>query len=270
MRVVTTVSWIPIHPTHAIERIRILIRFASPLPAKMVTRLGDLIESRRQEAGLGPRTEINQKTFRFAVDTSSSPVVDETSFGWQFKRETGSGAVVEAIVLDPQGLLYESAEYVRWGPFADRYTRLTNDIVSKLAGDVNVQAVALEYFDRFVFDGPVLDAHPGTLVKTELADVLPESARSGREFWHIHRGWFEGEEPHRFLVNQNIDAQPAKRPNGQDIRSVAIYTKVERQANGGDVDLSELGADLNVMHDVSIRVIRDALRDDVQRRVGLA
>ena len=93
--------------------------------------------------------------------------------------------------------------------------------------------------------------------------------RAGRELWHVHRGWFEESEGCRLLVNQNIDAQQAKTADGRDARSVAIYTKVERQANGGDVDLASLQVDLDAMHGVSKRVIREALRDEAQEKVGL-
>ena len=83
------------------------------------------------------------------------------------------------------------------------------------------------------------------------------------------RPWFEGEGGQRYLVNQNVDAQQAKTADDRDVRSALIYTKVERTSDGIEIDLSQLGESLDAMHDVSKRVIRDALIEEMQLRVGL-
>lgn len=265
---VSTVTWLPIHPTHAIERTRIVIQFQNPLHHKMVSRLGEQFDQVRKEFGFGARIET-QAHMVTLVQADATPVVSPKAVGWQFNRTTEQGALMEVVVLDPQNFVYESAEYVRWALFADRLSRMTGSMVAELQRDVDVQSVALEYFDRFVFGGTIDQSVPSGLVRNELLCSLPDSATSGSELWHVHRGWFEGEGPNRFLVNQNIDAQQARNPEGKDVRSVVIYTKVERQAQSGNVDLSTLANDLGAMHDVSKRVIRDALIEDAQKRVGL-
>ena len=266
---VSNVAWLPIHPAHAIERTRIVIQFLRPLHHKMVTRLGDQFDQRRQEFGFGARIETQAHMVTLTPAENAPPVVSPKAIGWQFNRTTEQGALMEVLVLDPQSLIYESGEYVRWALFSDRLSRMTGSMVQELQRDVDVQSVALEYFDRFVFDGANGQPVPSSLVRNELLCALPGSATSGRELWHVHRGWFEGEGHQRFLVNQNVDAQQAQNTEGQDVRSVVIYTKVERQAQGGEFDLSTLAADLDAMHDISKRVIRDALVEDAQKRVGL-
>jgi uncharacterized protein (TIGR04255 family) len=235
----------------------------------MVTRLGDQFDQNRQEFGFGARVETQAHMVTLTPAGNAAPVVSPKAIGWQFNRTTEQGVLMEVLVLDPQSLIYESGEYVRWALFSDRLSRMTGSMVQELQRDVDVQSVALEYFDRFVFDGASGQPVPSSLIKNELLCALPDSSTSGRELWHVHRGWFEGEGHQRLLVNQNVDAQQTQNTEGQDVRSVVIYTKVERQAQGGEFDLSTLVADLDAMHDVSKKVIRDALVENAQKRVGL-
>jgi len=130
----------------------------------------------------------------------------------------------------------------------------------------------LEYFDRFIFrqedkNDTVLPA-PHMLLKRELTSILSHEAQSGNEPWHLHRGWFEGKEPSRFLVNQNIDAQYLIE-NGRQLPSVTIFTKIEQRNPGADLDLSALKRNLDEMHDLSKTIFKNALVDDVARKVGL-
>ena len=261
-------AWLPIHPTHAIERTRIVIQFSQPIPQKMVSRLGEQFDGLRLDFGFGARIETQMQSVTMNP-AGVEPVFSQRASGWQFVREQAPGVILEAMILEPQGFVYETAEYVRWALFWDRLSRMTTEILEQLQKDVGVRSVALEYFDRFYFDGGITDAVPSALVRPELISALPESACSGRELWHVHRGWFEGEGAQRYLVNQNVDAQQAKTAEDRDVRSALIYTKVERTADDIEIDLSHLGETLDAMHDVSKRVIQDALIEEMQLRVGL-
>jgi uncharacterized protein (TIGR04255 family) len=261
-------AWLPIHPTHAIERTRVVIEFSQPIPQKMVSRLGEQFDGISHDFGFGARIETQMQSVMMPP-AGAEPIFSQRANGWQFVREQTPGAILEALILEPQGFVYETAEYVRWALFSDRLARMTTDLLQQLQKDVGVRSVALEYFDRFYFDGGITSAVPSALVRTELISALPDSACSGRELWHVHRGWFEGEGAHRYLVNQNVDAQQAKTADDRDVRSALIYTKVERTSDGIEIDLSHLGESLDAMHDVSKRVIRDALIEEMQLRVGL-
>lgn len=261
--------WTPIRPNHAIERTRVLIQFATPISNKVVSTLGKLVEEGRHLSGLGPRVEVLSDDIAVAAGAAGPQFLTQRSVGWQFNRETEPGAVVEALVLGHRSFIYETTEYVRWRLFKERYSSLTDGVINKLASDVDVQSIALEYFDRFVFDGPMIQASPDLLLHKVFSSNLPASARSGNELWHVHRGWFEGVGNGRFLINQNITAEDGKMPDGTDVRSVSIFTKVEHQSNGSEIDLNTILVDIDSMHDVSKRVISEALLDNAKQKVGL-
>lgn len=261
--------WTPIRPNHAIERTRILIQFATPISNKVISGLGKLVDDQRPQTGLGPRFEVHSDDIAVTAGVSGPQFLSQRSVGWQFNRETEPGVVVEALILGQRSFLYETTEYVRWGLFKERYSNLTSEVIKKLATDVDVLAIALEYFDRFIFSGSLIDASPSLLINNLLCTNLPPSARSGNELWHLHRGWFEGFGENRFLINQNITAENGKKPDDTDVRSVSIYTKVEHQSNDSEIDLNAILANIDGMHVVSKRVVSETLLEDVKQKVGL-
>ena len=184
-------SWRPIHPNHAIERTRISVQFKDKLPQKTIQKLGEAFESQRASFGFGPRVEVQTHTVTFATDTPLGPLVAQQARGWQFVREAGLGNVLEALVLDPEGLVYENVEYVRWADFWLRASQMILPLVDGVAAVTDLRQFALEYFDRFVYEGSATDASPTKLIQHRLTDTLSDAAKSGEELWHIHRGWYE-------------------------------------------------------------------------------
>jgi uncharacterized protein (TIGR04255 family) len=262
------VTWEPFAANHAIERVRIVVHFAQPIQAKQASAFAALIESRRSNLGFGPQISGLVSVVEIDANTGEHQFTKNPA-GWRFLNTSSEGATIEALILSPQFLLYEAATYTRWAAFWERYDTITSEIRTRIHEAVNVRAVALEYVDRFRFSGLPQSAAPAGLIRDAIVDSLPDSARSGREPWHVHRGWFEGEEPHRFLVNQNIEAQTIRVEGNEARRGVGILTKVERQSTTSDLDISSLPDDIDMMHTLSKRVMRDALVQTMCERVGL-
>lgn len=258
-------SWAPITPNHAIVRVRIIIFFAEPVTAKIAENLAENID--RRALGFGARTSVPANSIE--IDSTGIPRVLERLTGWQFARDTEAGQTVEALTLNPQFLAYESAEYGRWSEFIERYQQITDEIRLEIKRTIDVKATALEYLDRFVFEGDPDAASPTLLIQRGIVKSLPESILSGQGLWHVHRGWFENVPPHRFLINQNIDAQPYKRADAPERRGIGILTKVEQRPHDGSLDISSFSDDIAHMHDVSNRVVREALIENMRIRVGL-
>ncbi len=261
-------TWEPFTAHHAIERVRIVIHFDQAIQLKQVASFASIVEAKRCEFGFGPQTTTNSNTVEIDASTGEARL-SKKPFGWSFSKTKSDGAALEAIILNPQFLLYDIATYDRWVTFWSRYEAISSDLRERIQADINVRAVSLEYLDRFRFYGPTEAAQPGLLVRESIIGSLPSNVSSGRELWHVHRGWFEGNEPHRFLVNQNLDAQSVQDADDSEVRSLAILTKVERQSASGDLDISTLSDDIHVMHTLSKRVVCDTLVDDMCIRVGL-
>lgn len=262
-------SWNPIHPHHAIERTRIVVQFKDKLPQKTILKLGEAFDKHRAEFGFGPRVEVQTHTLVVGQDVASPQMLAQQARGWQYLREASQGVVLEAIVLDPEGLVYECVEYTRWADFWGRASVMVLPLVDGLSSVTDLRLFSLEYFDRFVFNGAPNQASPVNLITGNLIENLPESAKSGEELWHLHRGWYETSRDIRVLINQNIDANEGKNASGDIVRAVGVYTKVERRNRSDMVDPSCLGQDIEKMHEISKVVFSSAINDAIKDRIGL-
>jgi uncharacterized protein (TIGR04255 family) len=263
------VNWQPIHPNHAIERTRIAVQFKDALPLRTVLGVGEVFEKTRSDFGFGPRVEVQAHSIVVDLAGQGQQPVAQQSRGWQFRREAAPGAIVEALIFTPEGVVYENVEYVRWAEFWDRASRLILPLVQISAEVTDLRLFSLEYFDRFVFSGAPSMASPSSLISEGMAANLPGTPRSGAELWHLHRGWFETLNGIRVLVNQNIDANDVHNPDGEIKRSVGIYTKIERRNTSEVVDASSISSDLNKMHEISKMVVASVLMPEIRTRIGL-
>ncbi len=262
-------SWQPIHPNHAIERTRIAVQFKDSLPLRTVLTVGDAFEKVRSDFGFGARVEVQTHSLVVDLGAQAPQPVAQQSRGWQFRREAAPGAIVEALVFTPEGVVYENVEYVRWADFWDRASRLLLPLVTMSAEVTDLRLFSLEYFDRFIFAGSPSLASPNALISESLVSNLPDAPRSGSELWHIHRGWFETLDGVRILVNQNLDANDHPQADGEARRTVGIYTKVERRNINEVVDAGLIAEDMNKMHAISKVIVARTLTPEIRARIGL-
>ena len=117
-------TWEPFTAPHAIERVRIVIHFAQPIQPKQVSSFASLVEKRRGELELGPQTRTKTNVVEIDASTGEARITKQPS-GWSFSKTTSEGAAVEAVVLNPQFLLYEAASYEGWATFWPRYNAVT-------------------------------------------------------------------------------------------------------------------------------------------------
>jgi uncharacterized protein (TIGR04255 family) len=261
------VTWHPIHPNHAIERTRIVVQFKDNLPQKTIERLGEAFETKRLFFGMGPRVEVQTHTLVVSPDGQAQQ--SQRARGWQFNRGAGTGAILEALVLDPEGLVYENVEYVRWLDFWARASEMLLPLIDGVAEISDLRLFSLEYFDRFSYVGDATHATPVDLINNVLVQSLPKSAREGDELWHLHRGWYETYEGMRVLINQNIDANDVKSSQGDTVRQVGIFTKVERRNLNEIVEAKSLVDDIVKMHSISKVIFGAALNEGIHQRIGL-
>lgn len=263
--------WKPITQHHAIERVRVSLNFKTHLSEKMVTNLSRLVEELPAEDRLGDREKSIHQGMQIVVGPQGQQVTNSTMNGFMFRRKSDLGAVVEALIIAPDRFSYEVAQYTRWTNFLDRYWTISADVLGRLADDADIQAFSLEYQDRFNFSGKVQDARPSTLLAPDILRALPASVQTSSDMWHIHRGWFETFGNTKFLVNQNLDAQNGQpmTPDAKEFRSASVATIVT-DTNMSEVKSAEGFRDeLSQMHDLSTKVVREALCEDIQKEIGL-
>lgn len=264
--------WSPLHPNHAIERVRIVIQFKDRLPFKSIAKLGSDFESRSAKLNIGARVDLLARTIMMGPQgpiQSSSPLPPDGPAGWQFVRKSGVDNPEEAITLTQEALIYETTQYVRWISFRARSMDLMLPIIQYIASVLDIRLFALEYFDRFIFEGSLTEAEPSELLDHSLTNGFSANTKSGEELWHLHYGWFDTQHGTRVLVNQNFDAVDLTDVEGVVRRSVGIYTKVERRNKDEIVDLVGFADDLEAMHTISKSLLRKCLSPQTAAMIGL-
>jgi len=264
----TFLAWRPLQPNHAIERVRIVVRFQGELTSKFIRKLAADGEELRVTLG------FTSKNLRegHKIDVSPAGVSlgnrGAELLGWDWQKLSPANSPLETFLVEKQHLVYETAEYTRWGNFISRFEEVALPTLEALIAVVDVAAVSLEYVDRFFFDGAPTEASPSGVL-TGFLGVLPDNAENGQDLWHLHRGWFEAIAGEQLLINQNFDAQDGALISGEPVRSLQMLTKTELRPASSEFDYSTLRPHLDSMHDRSNALFRNVLTEEMQGRVGL-
>lgn len=257
-----TLTWTPAASSHAIEQVLIQIQLKDPLPAKTLSKAANAIEQIAQDNGIRGKLEIESQY----STRDSAPL---SSMGWQFIREE-NGLVLETIIIDRQNILYFTSDYSRWDNFIERYSNLLVQQITSLADISEISSLVLEYSDRFIYDGPPTHANPSEIIEEKFLATLPRCAAQGEEVWHIHRGWWEGAEQRRLLINQNVAIQERTiLPTNAEQRSISIVTRTEKRSSAEAPLSSSIIPILRTMHDVSKDTLSKILMEDIRKKIGL-
>jgi uncharacterized protein (TIGR04255 family) len=264
-------SWKPLHEKHSIERVRIEIRFQDALPPKLVTTIGEKSDQRMVALGFGPRSSRSTTRIDLSVsaDGQPTPKTEQAVVGWQCVRLGFDGAPLEALVPEPGGLVYETTEYSRWTVLLERVELVARDVLTQVDAMTAVSLLLLDYSDRFFFDGQTDSASPIGAVRSEIAETFPPEVQSGKEMWHLYRGWFTGEGKERLLMIQNLDIQVGETKTGADMRSLQVFTRTEKREAFSGLEADQLHSDLAVMHSSCKAAFKWVLSDALRDKVGL-
>lgn len=261
-------AWRPIADKHAIERVRLTCVFSVELRPKLIARLADLFENQRTDLGFGPMQEVKGQGFVLQIGPDGPrPPTAQTVLGWSFQKKAHDGSVLEAVTLENSNLIYETVEYTRWSEFHRRGKTILTDIVNEILTFDDMAGLVIEFFDRFIFEGPVEKADPRIILEIH-DDLIPVSALESGNLWHLHRGWFEIGSKGKLLINQNLDAQDGVF-NQNPARSVSVLTKIEARAGFWELTSDSLTNDLPEMHTRSKQVLLDVIKRDTADMIGM-
>lgn len=267
-------SWTPINPAHAIERVRIIVKFRENIPGKISRQMSEMVSKLRHETRLAGPIPMNNINFAFQMNPEGQPVVAAQQVsgpaGWQFSRNSTAGESIEQIAVTGDQIMYETVEYRRWATFKQRFSKIVGGMFDLTSQLLDVDVISLEYFDRFFFDGPRLSAVPTELL-VGLEHALQNDALSGRTLWHLHRGWYEKAGSGDVLVNQNFDVSEVVPPSRVELaRMVAIYTKIDLRADVYKVEDKPVLSQLDFLHELSKEYFKNALQPTILNSVGIS
>lgn len=260
--------WAPIHAEHAIERVHFAVQFSEALPSRAVESIGKIFD----QGSSGLRFEQRQPLHvtQLVVPPNGQPGASSNQVGWSSVRTSGvKKSVMEALTLQPTMLTYESSDYRGWAKASERFVSVTQEVLSEAGKLVATGIAILEYSDRFLFNGKSEEAAPDGVIRTQFVAVLPDGARSGKELWHLHRGWFEPLLGQKCLVNQNFDATAGNTEFGKEVRSVQVTTRCELRLEKKDVELTNVMSLFGPLHERSKEVFAAAIVENLAVVVGL-
>jgi uncharacterized protein (TIGR04255 family) len=256
--------WKPVHEAHAIERVRLLLTFAEPIPAKAVARAAEHVTADHRGWGLDTSERISpSQPIVLGPNFTAQPAGDE---GYVFKKLDGK-ALIEEVGFRAGSLGYVTSTYGRWETLRTRVESFFSPAIERLKDVVEFCDIKLEFWDAFLFDG---ESEEGD-ARDILADLdvgIPQSGLGPGRFWHSHTGWFETRADEKFLVNRNIAVAPRVTDDAQSI-SATIYMMVQRRASDGHIALDQTFPTVEKMHKVSNTVFGKTITDDMRDRIAL-
>ena len=179
-------------------------------------------------------------------------------------RRSQYGDVVEEVSFCKNVYGYMTKTYRRWESFVKRFEEVLLPALYEVA---ELDAIKLEYWDSFAFEGSPLEADVTELLG-EVDTSIPESVRKGNSAWHSHVGWFEGCDEHPVLINRNFDGVDANE-DGEDRRSLGIYTLVENRSGSKPIEIGEVRETIETMHNRSLLLFGESLSVEYRDKVGI-
>lgn len=265
-------GWSPLTPSHAIERVRMLVQFRQDVPEKLASQAAHLVSKVAAETRLNGPVPVQGFTlgFQVAPDGITRLAAPQSSpSGWQFVRMSSSGQPLEVLQLRGNQILYETTEYRNWSAFQQRHAKVIAPATKVTSDALDVELVSLEYVDKFRFLGDPSRAAPRDLLVGIDAQVHPD-ASSGRSMFHVHRGWYEASASGDLLINLNLDAVDVLTdPQKQLERWISVTTKAEARAPMFQIETLPMEDLLDFLHKATGKYFRETIHPSMLAEVGI-
>jgi uncharacterized protein (TIGR04255 family) len=281
--------WQPAHDAHAIERVSLTFELAELIPTKPWQSLLNAGTELFPKLGLGTTIEEAGATrFVFTGGPMGTPFVmsndmtlnsEASTRGRVFRRMEG-GQIREEVSLYRNRFTFSTASYSRWLDFKERTAELLRSTLDQALPLVNLVAIRLEYWDRFVFSGSMSEVNYEELLRRG-SPYVPDFPFSTSENWHSHVGYFvpDGEASSKQLINLNIDmidlteaAPPESSPTMPvQRRSAGIYSMAQDRINpsASPADFGGTISNMEELHTILKDVLSEVLTDETQKRIAL-
>ncbi len=175
----------PLHDAHAIEQVVASIAFDGPLADAAMRAATESMRLLEHELpGLAP---INRIGISFGPQ-GIVPIAPEQTLGLARTASNRRGQVEEEFRMERTGITYRTQAYTRWDAVWGRLRGFLTVVLPHCAG-VSLNAVALAYFDKFIWEGSAADCRPGALIRADSPYLAPSSF-GATDLWHCHTGRF--------------------------------------------------------------------------------
>jgi len=261
-------TWQPRHEAHAIERVRLLFTFREPIPSKAVDKCS--YETRQQASSFGFDAvgPAGSAIATIKLQANNPPQTTPSAKNGFVMRRHQDGEVVEEVGFRDMVFGYMTKTYGRWESLVARLEEALLPALNNVSEVAELDAIKLEYWDSFVFEGDPAEADV-TMLLSAVDEAIPTDVCAGSSAWHSHVGWFEGDEERPTLINRNFDVIDTSNEEGKEMRSVGIYTLVEQRSGPTPLDFNCVQELINEMHNRSLSLFGSSLSEEYRDRIGI-
>lgn len=251
-------------PAHAIEQCSASILFQPAVPSKLLDKINrentrHLERMGFKQAPAGPFMNVDIATGALSQATEGAP-----------RFYLGPDGKTQVSIM-PNVIALMTPQYVRWGHFQDLISRILGPICEAFNEVVSLNAVRLEYWDRFVWTGTWEDFDASLLIDISSGYIAPRVLEVEKEF-HSHCGWFAYDGPVRRLVNINIDAQEGIQGSAR-IPSIGFYTMAQDQVASEDkqheFEVTSVSEQFNNVHAELKKLFASLIVNEYAAKIGL-
>jgi len=262
-------DWEPFRADHAIDRVAATIFFLKELDADTQDDLAVAARKAAHAEGLTERLveqsitlPPNGTVVQLQVNRGE---IGPTRIG--FKRSTNEGRLVDEVLIGSKHISIRTRQYRRWDNFFHLISNLIRPMADACPPVSDVQAIRLEYLDRFLAVSDQADHFQVLLADSKY--LVPAVAEKTSDL-HVHSGWFDNLESEtiRRLTNVNVDVltRPVATAAGHR-RRITILTLGRVECLNGPLDhpierFKPLHSHLNA-------TFRGIISPDAAARVGL-
>jgi len=256
--------WKPVHEVHAIERVRLTISLREALTKKALKSAAEPIAAAPNAYDL---KETVTDQYRVDVGPDGPKVVREDNIG--FRRYSGE-QVAEEIIFGHSAFGYTTHTYGRWSMLAERVRSLFDQPLNHALSNTDCSSAKLEYWDRFIFDGPIAEANAFDLLDIGGFEIPTKSIGAGC-FWHSHCGWFEFYLHSQYLVNRDIGVSVAERLDVPEEKkmSVTFHTLAEKRFDESDISSCQVFGVVDGAHKLANKTFGGVVKREFREVIGL-
>lgn len=257
-------AWKTRQEAHAIERVRVMINFAEPVPSKLLRSATAGIVESANDHEFSSVEPANSGINILEIGPNTPPVSTHGQKNGVVMKRFMDEELVEEVGFRDLSFGYMTTTYGRWSNLINRLQTVVFPSLFELNTSVDLTSIKLEYWDSFQFEGDKSEAD-ASLLLSGIDGTIPERVIQGGALWHSHSGWFE-DGP--ILINRNIDLLDQK-IDEDTVRVLGFYTMVEQRTSEDGFAIENTEQILNVLHNKSAVIFGESLQDDFRKMIGL-
>lgn len=174
---------------NALEAVGFIVQLKNHFSAQDVEALFSLKERLAEEL---PSFE-KMTTHMLGVVGNSLPQQESRDSGVILQSFKSNGRQDWVLRAMHNQILVTCSDYTRWVDVSAKAIRLIYTVMQSIRAEVNpVQLVAMQFLDKFLYDGVPDNYNTEDIFRSDTEYLTPFSRQAGNQ-WHVYQGWFVDE-----------------------------------------------------------------------------